>query len=96
MYSYLIAFGIRIALLFRVLQPLDELAHLVDEHHLPLDVVVLLVPLEDRLFRNDVRLVEEHDDLLEGAHKRHVRVAVLLHLEQQRDFGARALREGRE
>lgn len=38
------------------------------------------------LFRDDIRLVEERDNFLKGAHERHIRITVLLHLEKEAQF----------
>lgn len=93
----LIAARVGIGLLLRVLQPLNKLTHLVDEHHLALDAaVILLVPLENGLLADHVRLIKKHDDFLEGSHERHVRVTIFLDLEDETEFGARLLRERSE
>lgn len=79
---------IRFRFLFGVLQPLDELLHLLQEVHLALGRMTVLVPLENRLLGHHVRFVEQQNDLVEGLHEVHVLVAELLHLEDQRQLGA--------
>lgn len=81
--THLVAASVRIALFLGVLQPFNKVFHLINKHHLAFDVVVLLVPHEYHLLGYNVSFVKKHDDLLESPHKGHVRVAELLHLQEQ-------------
>merc|ERR1719195_2246927 len=63
-----------------LLQPVDELLHLLHEDSPSLGNVAVLVPLEDNLLAEDLSLVEEEHDLVEALEETLVVVAVFLDL----------------
>ncbi len=79
-----------------MLEPLYELLHLLHEDGPAAGGVAVLVPLEDDLLGEHVRLVQQQHDLVEGLKEVHVVVAVLLDLVQERELGAGGAGEGGE
>merc|ERR1712038_1414298 len=79
-----------------LLQPVDELLHLLHEDGPPLGNVVVLVPLEDDLLAEDLSLVEEEHDLVEALEETLVVVAVFLDLVAENHLALCRAREGRE
>ena len=79
-----------------MLQPLYELLHLIHEHSPPLGGVAVLVPLEDHLLAQHLRLVEQQDDLVEALEEVLVVVAILLDLVAQNHLALGRVSEGRK
>ena len=79
-----------------LLQPLNELLHLVHEDSPPLRHVPILVPLEDDLLAQHLSLVKQEHDLVEALEKVLVVVAILLDLVTQNHLALGRTCEGRE
>ena len=69
-----------------MLQPFDELLHLIHEDSPALGCVAILVPLENHLLREHLSLVEQQDDLVEALQEVLIVVTELLNLQREKDM----------
>ena len=67
-----------------MLQPFNELLHLIHEDSPALGCVAILVPLENHLLGEHLSLVEQQDDLVEALQEVLIVVTELLNLQRER------------
>ena len=67
-----------------MLQPFDELLHLIHEDSPALGCVAIFVPLENHLLGEHLSLVEQQDDLVEALQEVLIVVTELLNLQRER------------